>query len=307
MISKVMLRKWVFHLPPVAIRFARSSYRLFGRLLPSASTVLTEDTWPKACQTALKAIGGSMGAVQQGQCSIIWPARGRGTPFLKASLRVNPSSDLQVFCQVWTDQQYRAVTTYMRKWVSATDELRIIDAGANVGFTILYLKSQFPNAQIISLEPDESNYAQLTRNVAANCLAGVTPLQAGLWKDQAFLEVGRDLADQREWSFYVKEVAGPTALLGYDVQSLMRQANWNSIDLLKMDIEGAERYLFGDDQAAAKTLQNVRFLAIEIHDDYQIRPQIYEYLRQFGFEFFDSAELTIARNLTLTSPLHAST
>lgn len=306
MISKVMLRKWVFHLPPFAIRLARDSYRLFDRLLPSAPVVQTEDTWRKTCQTALKVVSGSIGTVQQGQCSITWPAKGSGTPKLKASLRVNPSSDLQVFCQVWTDQQYRAVTTYMQKWVSTTDELRIIDAGANVGFTTLYLKSRFPNAQIISLEPEESNYAQMTRNVADNRMAGVTLLQAGLWKSQAFLEVGRDLADQREWSFYVKEVAGPTSLLGYDVQSLLRQANWDGVDLLKMDIEGAERYLFGDDQAAAKTLQNVRFLALEIHDDYEIRPQIYKYLREFGFEFFDSGELTIGRNLNLMAPLQSA-
>ena len=292
MLSQMMLRNWIYQLPPPVIRLARR----MKHMVPSGPVVHTQASWHKVCQSALRVIGGTVGTIEGSQCTIAWPAVGSGSPTMTASLRVNPSSDLDVFCQVWTDQHYRAVVKYMRKWVTATDELRIIDAGANVGFTTLYLKAQFPNAHVISLEPEESNYAQMTHNVARNALENVTPLQAGLWKSQAFLEVGRDTYDQREWSFYVREVPGPTTLPGYDVQALLRQARWDSVDLLKMDIEGAERYLFADDHAAAQTLGNVRFLALEIHDADDLRARIYRQLRQRGFEFFDSGELTIAHN-----------
>lgn len=295
MLSQMMLRNWIYHLPPPVIKLARR----MKHMVPSGPVVHTQASWRKLCQSALQVIGGTVGAIEGSQCSIAWPIAGSGRPNMTASLRVNPSSDLDVFCQVWTDQHYRAVVKYMRKWVAATDPLRIIDAGANVGFTTLYLKAQFPNAHIISVEPEASNFAQMTHNVTSNQLENVTLLQAGLWKSQAFLEVGRDWADQREWSFYVNEVPGPTTLLGYDVQAILGLATWASVDLLKMDIEGAERYLFADDHTAAQTLRNVRFLAIEIHDGDDLRTRIYSQLRKHGFEFFDSGELTIGRNTTL--------
>jgi FkbM family methyltransferase len=295
MISTLTLRKWIYHLPPPVINLARR----VGQALPWVPVVHTDATWRKKCASALAVVGGVVGPVQQGQCRIAWPAKKKGTASLQASLRVNPSSDLDVFCQVWTDEYYRAVAKYMRRWVAPDARLRIIDAGANVGFTTLYLKAQFPHARIISLEPEDSNFAQLARNVAHNNLTDVTPKKAGLWKSRAYLEVGRDLFDKREWSFYVKEAAGPTALLGYDVQTLLQEAHWDGVDLLKMDIEGAERYLFADDVSAMETLRSVRFLAIEIHDGEGLRERIYGYLRQLGFEFFDSGELTIGHNTNL--------
>jgi hypothetical protein len=111
--------------------------------------------------------------------------------------------------------------------------------------------------------------------------------------------VGRDVGDQREWSFYVKETNQPTGLQGYDVQYLMKEAGWDQIDLLKIDIEGAERYLFANDETAAQTLRNAKFIAIEIHDQFRIRPRIYNCLDKFGFDYFDDGELTIGRNKNL--------
>src|ERR1700757_2189967 len=40
----------------------------------------------------------------------------------------------------------------------------IIDAGANIGAAALQFLSNFPNARIVSIEPEASNYALLLRN-----------------------------------------------------------------------------------------------------------------------------------------------
>lgn len=262
--------------------------------------VHTDASWLTACTYAVRQLGGKNGSVKEGKCEIQWATNGRKAKW-QAALRFNPSSDLHVFYQVWVWLQYRPVVDYMRPWVAMSDKLNIIDAGANVGFTTLYLKSQFPSANIVSLEPESSNYIQLKSNVAANNLQEITLLNAGLWQREAYLEVGRDFGDHREWSFYVKEVAEPTDLRGYDVPTLMKQMQWTRVDLLKIDIEGAERYLFTDDNSALNTLRNVRFLAIEIHDVYPIREKICKYLEQYGFDFFDKGELTIGRNRNMAS------
>jgi FkbM family methyltransferase len=301
MLTRTLLRKWYHQLPPPVITLIR---RL--RRLPVTTVVAhTKESWEQGCQEMLQTMGGSSEA-EQGQFRITWPVTTTGLE-LNAFVRTHPSSDLDVFGQVWHRRQYRAVTDYMKAWVSTKDELRIVDAGANVGFTTLYLKSEFPNSHIICLEPEDSNYIQLTKNISENRMSGVTLLKAGLWKRPAYLEVGRDVGDQREWSFYVKEVPHTTELRGYDVQFLMKQANWNQLDLLKIDIEGAERYLFANDGTAAETLRSARFLAIEIHDNFHIRPRIYNCLDKNGFDYFDNGELTIGRNKGLVLDEHLRT
>lgn len=210
--------------------------------------------------------------------------------------RVNDSSDLEVVRQIWEYEEYAVVSGLLHENQPAIGPMRIIDAGANVGYTTLYLKNAFPAAHIVSVEPETSNFRQLTRNLALNNYQNVTPVQAGLWKREAHLEVARDFRDQREWSFYVQEVPKASGLRGFSVRDLLQQQQWDAVDLLKIDIEGAERYLFEDADLAKQVLQQARFVAIEIHDEFEVRPRIYEFLRQNDFDFFENGELTIGRN-----------
>lgn len=40
----------------------------------------------------------------------------------------------------------------------------IIDAGANIGLTSVYLANRFPNARILALEVDQQNFELLAEN-----------------------------------------------------------------------------------------------------------------------------------------------
>lgn len=216
-------------------------------------------------------------------------------------MRINHSSDLDVMKQVWEMEEYAPVVASIRRYLSTEDvPLRIIDAGANVGYTTLYLKNAFPNAHIVSLEPEDSNFRQLRRNISINQLANVTAVQAGLWKREAHLQVSNDFRDHREWSFHVEEVDFPSGLKGYSVLDIMQQQNWAEVDLLKIDIEGSERYIFENVDLAREALKSTRLVSIEIHDEFKVRPQIYEFLKQNHFDFFEEGETTIGRNTLLT-------
>jgi hypothetical protein len=57
-----------------------------------------------------------------------------------------------------------------------------------------------------------------------------------------------------------------------------------------MDIEGAERYLFADDETTFQTLRDTKFIAVEIHDEFRVRPRIYKYLDKFGLNYFGGGE-----------------
>jgi FkbM family methyltransferase len=179
----------------------------------------------------------------------------------------------------------------------------IIDAGANIGLATLHFKKNFAEAHVISLEPDQSNYGLLKKNIEANKLTRVTPLQAGLWKSRKNLRVVKDVGDGREWSFAVEEstVQDNDTVAGYGILDLVNENRWATIDILKIDIEGAERVIFEDDKAVREFLSRTRFLAMEIHDQFVSRTAIQEQLRANHFEFFDSGELTIAVNKKLVN------
>jgi hypothetical protein len=73
------------------------------------------------------------------------------------------------------------------------------------------------------------------------------------------------------------------------------------IDVLKIDIEGAEENVFlSDPESCKQWLQHVRYLAIELHGP-ALDIKIKDLLRKCGFALFQTGETTYARNLALAS------
>ncbi|MDJ1484880.1 FkbM family methyltransferase [Cytophagaceae bacterium YF14B1] len=211
-------------------------------------------------------------------------------------LRKFPSSDQWVYSQVFIYRQYQPVIDMMLKEYTKDSQLTIIDAGANVGMSTLYFKSIFPNAKIISIEPESGNFQRLKKNIAVNDFADIISIQSALWYREAYLAV-IESGDKREWAFSVEETEDKSLLKGYDVAYYIKQLNTDKVCLLKIDIEGAERYLFDNREISAKLLSSCEYLAIEIHDNGSLRKKIYSFLEESGFEYIDSDELTIAKKI----------
>lgn len=76
-----------------------------------------------------------------------------------------PRSDMGILFQVLGKVEYEPAVNILRKLKFRNDNVRIIDAGANVGFAPMYFKAYFPNAEIISLEIDDSNFIQIEKNI----------------------------------------------------------------------------------------------------------------------------------------------
>ncbi|MBK6790779.1 MAG: FkbM family methyltransferase [Betaproteobacteria bacterium] len=79
----------------------------------------------------------------------------------------------------------------------------IVDAGAHIGLATVYLATRFPQATIVALEPEPSNYRLLCKNVAS--LKNVVTVNAGLWSRAARVK----LVDpgHSTWGFRVVEAA----------------------------------------------------------------------------------------------------
>jgi len=225
---------------------------------------------------------------------------------LSLLFRKFPCSDLSVLHQVFMLGCYEPIIKQMASHYPAHANLKIIDAGANVGYSAIYFKTFFPSSELIAIEPEKNNVEQLQKNLSLNNLSLTRFVQGALWYRKAFLEVVRDFRDNREAAFTVKETDNAGGIPGFSFDEVLQNENWRHVDLLKIDIEGGERFLFDSSQKADAILQKTTFLAIEIHDEFHIRNTIYDHLKRNGFDYFEFDDLTLAINKNKIERIHAS-
>lgn len=174
-------------------------------------------------------------------------------------LRVR-TTDVSLCNEILVKEQY--------KWQFPTAPRVIVDAGANIGLTATYFANRYPNTRIISIEPEATNFEMLAKNTAA--YSNVTALHAALW----IADGDVDLFDpgQGHTTFQVAAgdgVAGGAArtgrgmVRGVTLGTVMREFGIDAIDLLKVDIEGAEKEIF---ENASAWIGSVNTIAVETHD-----------------------------------------
>lgn len=138
----------------------------------------------------------------------------------------------------------------------------VIDAGANIGFASLFLAARYPNARIFAVEPHPDNFALLRANTAseprilpvAACLTG-TPGQ------EVFITT-----EGRGSHFQMNRAGEGVRVPGTTIEELIAEHGFETIDLLKIDIEGAEREVFANGAFLART----RAIVAELHGSYDL-------------------------------------
>jgi FkbM family methyltransferase len=204
-------------------------------------------------------------------------------------------SDLEVFNQVWGRKEYQLATDQLKKSTSNHAQVNIIDAGANIGYSTLFFLHEFPKAQIVSIEPDQENCKLIRKNLFLNKADVLVDVkEMGLWDKACNLKTINTFRDGRSWSIQVVESEEDTALKAISLPDIIKERKWNTIDLLKIDVEGAEACIFNDKENILQILSITKVLALEIHDEIADRNKIYDTLRQCGFLYFDHNDLTIA-------------
>lgn len=140
----------------------------------------------------------------------------------------------------------------------------IVDVGANSGITSVYYANKYPQARVLAIEPELSNYEILEKNAAP--YANIACVRAALWKNDKTLTI----ADPGlgHWGFQAVEDskagrASSSDVEGITVNTLMTRFGIDYIDFLRIDIEGAEQEVFED---ASLWIDRVGVIAIELHD-----------------------------------------
>ena len=167
------------------------------------------------------------------------------------------SSDLAIFDEVVIDHGYRF----------PLDEAPrvILDVGANIGMATLWFKARWPDAQVVAVEPDPGNFALLERNLKG--IPGVRTIQAALAPQDG--TIGFETSGIQPSAYHIRALRGDEqGVRAMSMATLMVHCGLDHIDLLKLDIEGAEKDVF--EAADLHWMDRVRTIAVELHD--RMRP-----------------------------------
>jgi FkbM family methyltransferase len=134
----------------------------------------------------------------------------------------------------------------------------IVDAGANIGLSILFFKTLYPQSRILAFEADPTIFKILEQNLRRNGIQGTELVQKAVWTTNGELEFSQEGADGgRLNTGNDARIVRVPAVRFADVL-----ARSGPIDFLKMDIEGAETAVIED---SASQLENIKLAFVEFH------------------------------------------
>ena len=139
----------------------------------------------------------------------------------------------------------------------------ILDCGGNIGCAAVYFANKYPDAQIYTVEPEGDNFRLLQYNTAF--YDNIHTIKSALWNTETFIRV--EDRGYGKWGFMTFETTAdaPDAMRTTTVAKLLADSGFNEIDLLKLDVEGAEKEIFSAPDVD-EWLPKVKVLVIELHD-----------------------------------------
>ena len=185
---------------------------------------------------------------------------------------IDSASFIFMYEEIFNKQQY--------DFVPEVAQPRIIDGGANIGLSILYFKSRFPESSILAFEPDPSVFDVLRRNVEVQSLSGIELHNKALGAERGFASFSSTGSDSGR---VTSGVGGCN--IRVEVDTLKDYLN-QPVDLLKLDIEGGEYDVISSSE---KQLSNVKRIFVEYHSfagETQKLGELLTILGNSGFRYY---------------------
>jgi FkbM family methyltransferase len=175
-------------------------------------------------------------------------------------------SDWIVMERIFLDREYDPIS---QRHDAAMDQLQsllvaqgkrplIIDCGANIGMSSVWLTERFPDATIISLEPEAANFEILSRT--AKNFPNIIPMNVAISDRMSCVTLTNDGDTPWAWKTEETEEGGVTAVT---IPYLVGLDHHYALMAVKVDIEGFEVNLFRD---GAEWVDGLPLLVFEMHD-----------------------------------------
>jgi len=160
--------------------------------------------------------------------------------------------DAASFLASWDEIFEREIYNF----ITSTENPRILDCGANVGVSCLYFLTRFPKARVTAFEPDPIIFSYLKENMVRSGLAEIELVDKGVWDSCGTLRFRSEGSDAGRIEF-----TPGTGMIEISTVRLRDYLN-EPVDMLKIDIEGAETTVLTD---IAPYLPNIRNIFVEYH------------------------------------------
>ena len=192
-------------------------------------------------------------------------------------------SDYYTFKEIIHDEVYRPIIRNLR------DCRFIVDIGANIGLATRYFAHFYPNGSFCVVEPDQGNFRVLERNIGRLAREGrCRALRNAVWDRGATVAIEMPGGGSGSYdSYYATEYdqddsdRDPSQLVeAMTIEEILRTTGFPRIDLLKVDVEGAEARLFDGDLG---WLGRIGTIAIEFHGGSRAESGFDEAMRRFEF------------------------
>ncbi len=166
----------------------------------------------------------------------------------------NGTTDIHTFYDIFTNDEYDIDFGFIPR--------TIVDCGANIGLVSVFYKGKYPEVEIIAIEPEKSNFEMLVKNTAQ--FKDVHCLQNAVWGNEGFIEITDP--GLGNWGFMTTETVfeSDKTIKTVTINEIMQKFQLQVIDVLKIDIEGAEKEVFENDNL--EWLSKTRIILIELHD-----------------------------------------
>lgn len=152
---------------------------------------------------------------------------------------------------------------------SKRDNPVIVDAGSNIGMSVLFFKLLYPNSRIMAFEASPDSFAALEKNISENKLVNVTAFPKALSDKEGHITFYQDAS--RPWSGSNSIIAERMQKVSDDRKRAIEIPTiklsdmlTERVDFMKIDIEGAE-HLVMHDLAASGKLKLIDQIVMEYH------------------------------------------
>ena len=175
--------------------------------------------------------------------------------------------DIGVFYEVFWKKTYAEHLSLLRKEPNI-----IVDLGAHIGITSIYLSLKYPHANIYAVEASVENFELLKANTIS--FKNIVCINAAAYFEDGFVNFSND---ELSYNQKISEVGISTKAIS--IETLKKNFGIRHIDLMKIDIEGGEIDLLSKNNSWLSEVENI---IIEIHQPYTSSDLNLD-LKTFGF------------------------
>jgi FkbM family methyltransferase len=195
----------------------------------------------------------------------------RDGPFKTTVLLRRTTSDVRTFEQIFAYNSFNL--RHLPRWnqISTAYDKRdlnykplILDLGANIGLASLYFAKNWPDAEIVAVEPSTDNYQLMLQNVSA--LKNLHPIQAAVACEDGAVLITNPEAEA--WAYRTETAhegaTGTVPAISIDsIMNMPQNSGRFRPFIAKIDIEGFESNLFSKN---TDWVASFPIIIIELHD-----------------------------------------